>query len=518
MVARFGFDFGDRYFAFEGLKFAFRVCTLENVYGIDHETVEVTETDDGLRIESGSLMFAGAQRTCPGKIAATLRKTGDEVRFQVEAEHEQDIKGITILIRDLAAPVENEQAMGWPQQEVSAPFPIIETLDKGSATIMPATTDFRRRRWAVYKEYSENWILNLSEDQDYITRGKEFQGSEWILRRNIPEDKAVTGWYEMLEEERGLQRWASRTDIPDWFRKVSLVLNMHCEGWTGYVFNTFERQLQILRWIGSFIDGEKVLVYLPGWDGRYYWNYPMYQVSEECGGKDGLKKLVDGAHEMGMHVVPMFGLVASNYINTKKLGLQKAACRTGYDLEEICDWTEWDEDLSNDPIWQPLNVGESKFRKHLFSRISDITDTFGTDGMQLDITTWLPKDPKYNLLEGLEKLLADLRGKYKDFLVFGENGTDLHLPLIPFFHGMDSLPQDHPFHLYCRTAAHLFCGAPGRGSTGCFESGHNPYVRPQINSKTIPTLAVVNDTLPDHQDEVKEVIEVAKGWDKLNNL
>ncbi len=45
-----------------------------------------------------------------------------------------------------------------------------------------------------------------------------------------------------------LQRsWDDRTDVPAWLCQVSLVLNMHCEGWTGYVFNTFDRQLEILR-------------------------------------------------------------------------------------------------------------------------------------------------------------------------------------------------------------------------------------------------------------------------------
>ncbi|MDP6054217.1 MAG: hypothetical protein QF879_17900 [Candidatus Latescibacteria bacterium] len=33
MMQKFGFDFGNPYDTFDGLQVAFRVCTLENVYG-----------------------------------------------------------------------------------------------------------------------------------------------------------------------------------------------------------------------------------------------------------------------------------------------------------------------------------------------------------------------------------------------------------------------------------------------------------------------------------------------------
>lgn len=37
-----------------------------------------------------------------------------------------------------------------------------------------------------------------------------------------------------------------------------------------------------------------------------------------------------------------------------------------------------------------------------------------------------------------------------------------------FYHSAH-LKADHPFFTYCRTAYHLWQGAPGRGSTGVFE-------------------------------------------------
>ena len=511
-VPKFGFDFGDIYFSFEGIQFAFRVATLENVYGPDLANVCKDLGQDGrLKIQASSLQYAGGQRKSEGSIRVELRLNNGEIRFQVSAEHPQIIKGIIVLIRDLAAGVEEEKIESWPSPDFKAAFPEFKTSSGGTASVLPATTRMRFRRWAVYKEYSGSWVFNLTEDEQYHTRSNSMVGSEWRL---IVDSSAAAPaeWYQLLEQERGLVPWDRRTDVPGWFRKVSLILFMHCESWTGYVFNTFQRQAEILEWIAQRIPGEQVLVYLPGWDGRYYWNYPIYEPSVACGGADELKHLVETGHRLGMHVVPMYGLIASNYLNTAALGLQDAACRTAADLQEICDWTDWDEDLSNEPIWQSLNVGEPKYRKHLLDRICRTTDTFHTDGAMIDISGWMPRDTRHDLFAGLQTLINALRERYDDYLLFGENGCELHFPLFHLFMHASHLKSDHPFFRYCRTTSHLCEGAPGRGSNGVFEGGINPYKKIKADNPSMPFLAVVQDTLPDHASEVEEALKAAIEW------
>jgi len=519
-IQKFSFDFRDQYFDFDGLQFAFRVCTMENVYGPDPEKTRITSQEMGIRVEAKWLQFAGGQRKCPGHLIANLWKDGGELMLKVEAEHQEIIKGITILIRGLAAPVDEERIESWPRHVLvgsEPPFGQIKTVEGGTAAMMPTTTKFRFRRWAVYHEYSGYWVFNMSEDEECTKRCQKMDGSEWVIVRNPILGAMNNRWYKLIERERGLKPWKERADVPTWLRQVSLVLNMHCEGWTGYVFNTFNRQLEILRWIAERIEGKHVLVYLAGWDGRYYWNYPVYEPSKACGGAEGFKRLMDGAHQLGIHVIPMFSLIASNYKKTKKLGFQQATCRTVYDYEEICDWTEWDEDLSTDPIWQSLNVGEARFREYLLNRIYWVTDTFDTDGVVLDISGWMPRDPQHNLLEGLKILIENLHARYREFLIFGEYGCELHMPLIPIFHSMAHLEADHPFYRYCRTAYHLSIGAPGRGSTGVHEQGVNPYQRPCADKPAIPTLGIVGDTLSQHANEIEAVIRVAKDWAKRWN-
>ena len=514
MIQKFGFDFNDAYVSFAGLEFAFRITTFENVYGLDPDLTTLSAGKDSLAMEAHGLRYAGGQRRHAGTVMAEMRQEGRTITFQCSGSHTGDIKGITILIRGLAAAVaaDDENIFQWPSTDLNADsFPRIKTPN-GRSTILPQSTSANTRRWSVYREYSGHHVVNITEDNRYTDPSRIMEGTVWRLNLKSEIDDPRTAWYDMLELERGLKPWAERTDVPEWFQDVALVLNMHCEGWTGYVFNTFDRQLEILRWMSERIDGKRVLVYLPGWDGRYYWNYPLYEPSEACGGADGLKRLVSGAHELGMHVVPMFGVIASNYIHTRELGLEDTACRTAYGLPEICNWTEWDEDLSPEPIWQSLNVGALKFRRHLLSRITGTTNMFGTDGAMLDISGWAPRDPGHSLLDGLKDLIGSLHERYEDYLIFGENGCDLHMPFIPLFQHGAHLPSDHPFHRYCRSAYHLYCGAPGNGSTGVFESGYNHYVPPKSDIPAIPTLAIVQDTLPSYEQEVEEALETARRW------
>lgn len=38
-----------------------------------------------------------------------------------------------------------------------------------------------------------------------------------------------------------------REDVPDWAREISLVAAVHCQHWTGYIFNDYEQVLENLK-------------------------------------------------------------------------------------------------------------------------------------------------------------------------------------------------------------------------------------------------------------------------------
>lgn len=50
-----------------------------------------------------------------------------------------------------------------------------------------------------------------------------------------------------VEKCYGLVPWEERTDVPGWAREISLVASIHCQHWTGYIFNDYEQVLENLK-------------------------------------------------------------------------------------------------------------------------------------------------------------------------------------------------------------------------------------------------------------------------------
>jgi hypothetical protein len=80
-----------------------------------------------------------------------------------------------------------------------------------------------------------------------------------------------------VERAFGLKPFAERNDVPAWARDLSLVVMLHGMHWTGRVFLDYAAMLEVLRFVAVRIEPRRVLAYLPGWEGRYYWNYGEYR-------------------------------------------------------------------------------------------------------------------------------------------------------------------------------------------------------------------------------------------------
>jgi hypothetical protein len=88
---KFSFDFPEPSVAFANLRFGFRLCTYENVYGLDPERITVEQTADGLELHCSQLTWAGGQEKAPGSLRARIRKNGEFVEWDVDARMQQPI-------------------------------------------------------------------------------------------------------------------------------------------------------------------------------------------------------------------------------------------------------------------------------------------------------------------------------------------------------------------------------------------------------------------------------------------
>lgn len=548
------YNFGDKYYRFKDFDFSFRIFTLDNIYGVDPEKTKVSYDKNMLRVSSNSFFYAGGKGKINGYFEAYLNDKGNFMEIVCKAKIEVDntnfhrdlsfeewkIKSLGILIKGIHVDkvltgsfnfedLNLDQGLIlnypriWTSYTRSLPTPILLTYLKDLDRYFYALSMdeiFRPKRFAIRRDLDGACVIELYHEEKAINLSNSIEIPMWKIGFCSDPWDIFKMRMNFMEKEWGLKSWEERDDVPDWMKKISLVVNMHGKHWTGYIFNTFDKMLKILEWISERIEGYRVLVFLPGFNGRYYYDYPIYEPDPELGGVEGFKKLVDGAHELGMHIVPMYGAVAAGFRWVKKLGLEEAIFKDKYDLSVVPpNWVDWDADRERDDTWIPLNLGNPKFQNHLYNSICKITDEFKVDGAFFDIPHLYVNDYRYDMYEGLKELINKLKSKYgKDFLIFGEAYYDALFPLIPFYHV--PFPKNYTdfFHKYVRTTYHLSHPSPGRGSTGVHEFGHQKFFVPDPREKAIPALCIVEDTIPKHSEEAEKVIEAAKEYAKINNL
>jgi hypothetical protein len=532
----FSYDFRDPYYDFEGLKFAFRISTMNNTYSPDPESTNIRRSSHGLLLDASALTSAGGQLRAGGSMHVEIRKENDRFVWHGEGSHNTErikdfgtlIKGLGITqildeeIHDVSLAADYRRS--YPKSHFpppggfyksTLPVPLIFARTAGGTLYFALTKDtkLRRKTFAAYRDiWSQETVLELHHAEDARYFSTRIEMPDWHLGVTADKETAIAERMRDLEAHFGLRPFAERQDIPTWFHEVSLVLNMHCEHWTGYVFNTFDRQLEILKWVCKQIEGKHVIVFLPGWDGRYYYNYPIYKPSERCGGEAGLRRLVEGAHALGAHVIPMFGATAVGQFSIDKiteLKFENVLLRDAYGHLRMQEWTDWDNDRELDNLIGWANLGNPDFRKYMFDRICYTKDMLDVDGTFLDISGVWDNDPNYSVFEGTRQIVQELHRRYRDFLMFGENWYDALLASYVLMHNEDFF-YPSLLNRYCRMTHHLSHPAPGHGSTGVHEFGSRSITPEQEeNPEMILTLAIVDDTLPNYERECKRSIEIA---------
>lgn len=528
---KFSFDFPEPSVRFEDLEFSFRLYTFENTYALDRASMTVEGTADGLNIHCAQLVWAGGQEKCPGELRASLRRSGSSVEWSANARMEQPIKSLAAIVRGVPRgkisaggggffdPNDNEVLLGYPfgggslftARGFNTPLAVIQTGD-GAFFFLSALAE-RVRAHRFYLQPGENgYRAELVFEQAGWERSSRIETPTWRAGRTSTLEAAFRPHFEHFERTFRVPDWTARKDVPAWFRKVSLVVALHGMHWTGYVFNTFARMLETLRWVATQIPPAQVLVFLPAWDGRYYWNYPLYEVDGRMGGEEGFRSLVERGQELGFHFMPMFGTNSANRLLPM---FPKIADATMAQIDGDAfnlNWVDWDNDRHMEG-WSPyMNLGVDSWRDWLSGRISDMIDRYRVDAYFLDIAGGWENNTRADTHEGTRRLVAELREKYPHVLCCGEMHYDALMEFIPLYQVFSEQAYPEGFEKYCRSFQHLSRPAPGRGSSGVHESGFSHFsLQPRAGaSYTIPTITVVDDTFERHRDVMAQIITQAR--------
>ena len=534
-VQELSFDFKGPLFRLGNLQFGVQVFTFENVYGLDELSCTVTKDDNALFVKCGALSWAGGQEVTHGQVLLRVVKDETKTTFEIEAECERTIRCTKLFFRGLPdgeiMNLRETKALAVPPQGLILKYPdgwrglytpliVLRTHSGEFLYFRSLATDVREMRFALNRT-PEGLEVELIFEELATEMGSRVSIPAWEVGRSTSLEEILCDQVVHVERSYGLVPWETRDDVPSWARDISLVAAIHCRHWTGYVFNDYSQVLETVKWLVDRIEPKRLLVYLPGWEGRYYWHYGDYRPDPRMGGEEGFARLIDYVRETGAHAMPMFGI---NYANKGLTNFEQwGAPVTISSAGGLSGWgsPDWDASRHYDHSWgAALNPGAPTWQNRLVSQITTMVERYGFDGVYLDISAVWVNDPRYNIYRGVVQLVSRIREDHPELLIGGEgwyDGVGLATPLMMSGHTEGEMhwhdePYPDMFERYHRSFAHLCLGDPGRGSTGVHELGTNLTTRVPLRRSLIPTLTIVDDTLEIAPSKVQEIIDDAKRY------
>ena len=530
---KFSFDFPEPSVAYQGLAFGFLVFSRENAYGMNGAKMTANADGDGLVVRCPEFVWAGGQEHAAGSLTARLRKNGDWIEWDVTAEMDRPIKAVTTVVRGVprgklsiggGAPADqhdDEVLIGYPfsggdlfggNTAWGTGTPLVAVQAGDAEFFFLSSLDDRVRTKRFYFQPGESGyrVECVHEVEGWLDR-THVDVPAWRAGRAATLDAATQPHYDHLEKAYRIPRLGVRDDAPPWLHDVGLVLALHGMHETGYVFNDFARMLEILQWAATKFPPERALVFLPAWDGRYYWDYPAYRPAERLGGEAGFARLTREGRRLGFRFMPMFGANAANRRQAAYAGVADAATSKVDGDRFDLNWVDWDNDRHEEGWLSYMNLGVDSWRRWLTDRIAATIERYGVDAYFLDISGGWVNNTKADMHEGMRRLVAELRSRHPQVLACGEFLYDALAAFLPLHQVY--WPRMAPF---VRAFSHLSHPAPGRGSSGVHESGFGRFDADTLGlarrDGLIPTLTVVDDTFTAHRDVMEAVLARAKEW------
>ena len=515
------FDLADPVFECFGRRFSFQLVTLENLYGLDPALAEFDSSGDVWRLVASGLRWAGGQRRAAGRFEARVERVdAGRLRLRMRATAPSEIRCLKWLVRDLDPDLAvrrsdgSEAAVGrfgeLLEYPTRLPAPLVR-LRAGTEQLALRAEDVRVRakRCALSVErvgpLAGRGVVEWIHEEDATRFARTLESPELWLASGDAADAAEVEQLTFTERAFGLVPFDERGDVPDWARQLRLVATLHGMHFTGRVFLTYREMLEVLRFLAERLPGAGILAYLPGWEGRYYWQYGDYRPEPRLGGSADFARLCDGARALGIHLMPMFGANCANLRLPALAGLPSEAhlaSATGNRFHG--NQPDWDLSRAHDTGWQAwLNPGHAGWRARLAEQIEQLLEAFGFDAVFLDTVHAWTNDPHAPVFDGVRALAERLRAHTPGLLLAGEADYDALLGLFPLFQRPWWERPPAWTARYVRRFAHLCEGEP-RGLTGVHEFGvWGPREPPAGEPGLLPTLAFQDGTLENERGAIE---------------
>lgn len=525
-MQKFSFPWPEPAVEFAGLHFAFEILTFENAYAVDPTKVRLERQANALIFTATGFTWAGGQEKHPGRLIARLERRADgAIRWSVETDFDRPVKSVKTIVRGLPRGRFSMGANDWQELgdiDVKAEYPLLAGGMATPLVAIEAATD--KRVWgisAIQHEVRPTRFLFQPGPDAYRTE-LIYEQAGWqktgAVKTHIWEIVTLPDFAALAERhftrlgtDLGIPAdLQSRPDAPAWMKHVALVLTLHGMHWSGFIFNDYARQLEILKWVARQIDPRNVLAFLPAWDGRYYWNYPRYEVDARMGGEAGFRRLMTEGRKLGFRFAPMYGSNVANPRIPEFAGVRDAVAMTINDFPMTNgEGVDWDGDRSPEPL-PFMNLAVPSYRNHMVERISHMISTYGADAYFLDLCGTWDNNPQGDMLLGLKAMVDELARRHPGVAPIGEMLFDAQMPFVPMTHVGRFYAHKGYFGKREAVFSHLIASAPGKGSTGVHEAGFGYPSMISEEQGSIPTAIFVDDTFSDYRKETAEAIARAK--------
>lgn len=511
---------------FEDFQASVEVFSFENLYF----PVKGSYEKKGNTLTSNRIVW-GDEEFVKGNVSLSHKKENGKHVLSVSGELEQNVRSIKLRIDGL--PIgkllstidfdkqidENGLQLTYPEGWRGLQTPLLVFDCNGRYLVIRSLADKVKTHIFYMRAKEGKMRVDVVYEEDATAVSNKIASPDIEVYftdnlKNVYEEQN-----EYIRKTYDLVKYEKREDVPAWFRDVSLVVICHMEAYTGKVFHTYQKAKEDILKLTEHIDGKHILVYLPGWEGRYYFKYGNYTPDDRLGGEEGLLDMVNSLHEKGVRVMAMYGMTI---VNNNTYGYEKwgkpaefYTCGGGHFHSGSVDWEGAHH--YDDSFMYQLNVGVKEYQDYLFNQIKTATDKYGFDAAFLDIAACHVNDRNRKHYDGLIELCARLRTIKKDFLVSGEGYYDGCAKAMPLFQSghtdgdmhYHDRPDENMFGDYSREFSHLCLGDFSRLSTGTHELGINPTTKAPYRKSIIPTLCLVDGTIEKSFGKVKEVIDDA---------
>ena len=327
-----------------------------------------------------------------------------------------------------------------------------------------------------------------------------------------------------LESAFGLTPLQENRFWPAWANDITFVLEMWGIGKESpHPLHTFDDMARRLRAWARMYDPTRTMVYVPGFaehgiDSRA----PFYRPSEELGGADSFRRLVDLAHRLGYRVMPHTNALCMTFEHPLYEEFRQHQVVDVFGREQ--GWAlDIDGDWLAEPYFAYINPGAEAWGELMEKVIGELIRQYGADAIFLDQTLLafnVARGPDF--VAGMRRHLERLQRAYPETLFAGEGLHEQVLGALPMaqIHGIDSITEvhglegrvrwrrahpvsTHLFGKYTRLTAHLLTKHPSHPLFALQE-------RAYASLGVLPALCLYNRSQALDGPDVRRMIRRAK--------